>query len=198
MQKCGNFKTIICYNECIAIGKGVIDMNAVKLLRDQFKWAHDTQEATIADATEEALHFTKTGKALPAGAAYAHSVLSEDMLLSGMIRQRAPLAASAKTGLSSLMPAMSEWEKHEQWAKTVKLDLKQFQAFAKEVYAETDAYLATLTEKDLEKEIETGFPGLGKQSLAFLLSNFFILHIANLTGEISAAKGIQGLKGYPF
>jgi hypothetical protein len=38
----------------------------------------------------------------------------------------------------------------------------------------------------------------GKHKLADVLTNFVILHVANLTGEISAAKGFQGLKGYPF
>ncbi|GEM_PF-3622591 len=47
-----------------------------------------------------------------------------------------------------------------------------------------------------DKEVD--IPGMGKKNLAFIINNFVILHIANLTGEISAAKGVQGLKGYPF
>ena len=38
-------------------------------------------------------------------------------------------------------------------------------------------------------------PGMGEQNLVWLISNFVILHIANLTGEISAGKGTQKLKG---
>ncbi|MBP9718945.1 MAG: hypothetical protein KBD46_00585 [Candidatus Levybacteria bacterium] len=172
-------------------------MNAIDLLRLQFKSAHDTQEATMADVLAPVAHFTEVGKALPIGAAYAHSVISEDVILSSMVRQRTPLSSMhANTGLSQPMPSFSEWEKHEQWAKTVKIDLEQFRVFAKEIYAETDAYLATLEEEDLDREIDLG--AFGKHTLAFVLTNFFLLHIANLTGEISAAKGIQGLKGYPF
>lgn len=172
-------------------------MNAIELLRMQFKSAHDLQEATMADVVDPVAHFTELGKALPIGAAYAHSVISEDMILSTMVRQRTPLAAErANTGLSQPMPSMSEWEKHEQWARTVKIDLEKFRVFAKEIYAETDAYLATRKETDLDREIE--IPGMGTHTLAYLLTNFLLLHIANLTGEISAAKGVQGLKGYPF
>lgn len=174
-------------------------MTAIELLRLQFTSAHDLQEATMADVLAPVAHFTKVGKALPVGAAYAHSVLSEDLVLSTMVRQRTPLASThANTGLSQPMPSFNEWEKHEQWVRTVKIDLEQFRVFAKEVYAETDAYLATLTDADLDKEIEIPFPGMEHKTLAFLLTNFLLLHIANLTGEISAAKGIQGLKGYPF
>jgi len=43
--------------------------------------------------------------------------------------------------------------------------------------------------KTLDKEMD-GF--MGKHSLGWLVSNVVILHIANLTGEISAAKRSPG------
>jgi len=172
-------------------------MNAVQLLREQFASAHETQEATMSDVNAKAADFAETGKALPVGAAYAHLVVSEDMLLAGMITHSTPLSAdNALTGLSTPMPSMSEWDKHEEWVRTVKVDVPKMQAFAKKVYKQTDDYLATLKDSDLENEVE--IPGMGKKTLSFLLTNFLLLHIANLTGEISAVKGVQGLKGYPF
>ncbi len=39
---------------------------------------------------------------------------------------------------------------------------------------------------------------MGKAPRAMVISNFVIAHAAHLTGEISAIKGVQGLKGYPF
>lgn len=174
-------------------------MNSIQLLRDQLKSAHDSQEATIADLSETSAHFKPEGDAIPAGAAYVHSVLSEDMVLSTMILNKKPVSEDViaeEIGLSEKMPGFNEWDKHLAWYKSVKVDLPKFKEFAKKIYEETENYLASLKEEDLDQEIER--PMVGKNKLAFYLTNFLILHIANLTGEISAAKGLQGLKGYPF
>lgn len=172
-------------------------MKAVSLLREQLQSAHETQEATMADVTDKAAHFTDTNKAIPVGAAYAHSILGEDMVLSTMLLQKEPLAKdNSKTGLSIPMPSTSEWEEHETWYKTVKVDLPKLKEFAKEVYKTTDDYLASLTDEDLDKQLDR--PMVGKHTIAWFFTNFILLHIANLTGEISSVKGFQGLKGYPF
>ena len=172
-------------------------MTAIELIRDQFKSAHETLEATVADLTQERASYKQLGKAIPAGAAYAHAVISEDIMLSRMFAQTDPVFTDAESaGLSEAMPSMDEWSKHEEWYQTVKVDLPKFREYAKKVYQATDDYLSGLTDDDLDTIIDR--PVVGKQKLAFLLSNFFILHTANLTGEISAAKGVQGLKGYPW
>lgn len=175
-------------------------MNAIQLLREQLKSAHDTQEATMADVTEASAHFTDTNKALPVGAAYAHSIIGEDLVLTSMLMSgKTPLSADAsKTGLSVPMPPFDKFDQHAAWAKSVQIDLPKLKAFAQDVYAQTDVYLASLKEEDLDAEIDMTNMGMGKQSTAFVITNFLLLHIANLTGEISAAKGVQGLKGYPF
>lgn len=173
-------------------------MTAVELLRQQLKSAHDTMEATIGEATPEQLQYNELNKAIPAGAAYAHSVLAEDVMMSSMLMQKEPIfkGDTASIGISEAMPSMAEWEKHEEWYKTVKIDLPKFRKYAQDVYKASDEWLGTLSDSDLDKEEER--PMIGKQNLGWLISNFLILHIANLTGEISAAKGFQGLKGYPF
>ncbi|MBI3486304.1 DinB family protein [Candidatus Daviesbacteria bacterium] len=172
-------------------------MNAVTLLREQLKSAHETQEATMADVTEQSAHFADTNKALPVGGAYAHSIISEDVVVATMFAHTTPLSTdNSLTGLSEPMPSMSDWDKHEAWYKTVKVDLTKLKEFAQKVYLATDDYLASLKDEDLDQEID--MPGMGKHSLAFFITNIVILHIANLTGEISSVKGLQGLKGYPF
>lgn len=171
----------------------------VQLLRDQMKWAHDTMEATMADVTHDIAHFTKTKKALPVGAAYAHAVIGEDVVISMMLAGKKPIAKNAKDiGVSALMPSMSEWDKHEKWAQTVKVDLPKFKKYAQKVYKATDKWLASLTDKNLAKELDLSSMGMGKQTIVYVFTNFILLHMANLTGEVSAAKGFQGKKGYPF
>ncbi len=172
-------------------------MNAVALLRQQLESVHWLQETVMADVTAEASNFNHMGKAIPVGAAYAHSVIAEDMIVSDMLAKRPSIITpTTKTGLSIPMPKQSEWDKHEAWYKTVVVDIPVLREFAKQVYKATDNYLATLKDEDLDVEMD--LPGVGKHNLGWLISNFVILHIANLTGEMSAGKGVQGLKGYPF
>jgi hypothetical protein len=175
----------------------VIFLTAIQLLRDQLKGVHELQEQTMADVDEKAAHFNQTNKAFPVGAAYAHSVISEDIILSTMVAHKEPVLKEGEDiGLSEPMPSFAEWEKNEAWVKEVKVDLEKFRAYAKQVYQASDDYLSTLTDEDLDAEVDMG--QWGKHTLAHVLSNFIVMHGANLTGEISAAKGFQGLKGYPF
>jgi len=171
-------------------------MNAVDLLKLQFQNAHENLEGTMNDVTSEVAHVRELGKALPVGAAYAHAVCSEDVLLSLFLAHKDPILKSAETGLSEPMPGFDAWDQHALWAQHVTVDLEKFRNYAKDVYGATDSYLKTLKEEDLDSEVEMG--QFGKFKLGFVLSAFFLLHIANLTGEVSAAKGLQGLKGYPF
>lgn len=172
-------------------------MNSINLLRLQFQNAHETLEATMQDVTAEVAHVRELGKALPVGAAYVHAVCSEDVLLSKFILQKDPIMKDASSiGLSEFMPDFSNWDRHAIWAQNVTVDLTKFRTYAREVYAATDVYVSTLKDEDLDKDLDMG--QFGKHKLGFVLSAFFLLHLANLTGEISAAKGLQGLKGYPF
>jgi hypothetical protein len=96
------------------------------------------------------------------------------------------------------MPGMdANWSvNNEKWSKTVRVDLPKMKDYAKAVYAATDAYIASLTDADLDKEVDLG--AWGKKTVAGLLHSFIIAHTNSLTGEISAIKGVHGAKGYPF
>ena len=56
--------------------------------------------------------------------------------------------------------------------------------------------MAGLTPADLERKVDTGF--IGEQTIAFVLGNIGVWHVAEHNGEIAALKGAQGLKGLPF
>ena len=176
-------------------------LTALQLLKDELKSAREIFEGTVADVTEEQLHKDPGGKALPLGSIYAHLAFSEDAIVQGMIQGKAPLSSTifqGKTGADLPFPAMDEkWsENNENWSKNVKINLTELREYTKAVFAATDAYVATLKDEDLEKEIDLGT--WGKQKLSQLLFGFIIGHMCSLTGEISVLKGLQGAKGYPF
>jgi hypothetical protein len=176
-------------------------MTALQLLRYQLKSARGVFDGTIADVTPDMLHKDPGGKALPLGAIYAHLVFSEDAILQGMVLKKTPLSESSfkdKTGLDKPMPPMDEnWSTaNEEWSHSMRLDLESFRKYAKAVFAQTDAYVDSLTDEDLDKEVDLG--AWGKPTVATILADYIIGHIFSLTGEISVLKGIQGAKGYPF
>ena len=67
--------------------------------------------------------------------------------------------------------------------------------YAKAVFGATDAYVDSLGEADLAKEIE--FMG-NKMPLVNFFLGVMCLPLRRYRGEISTLKGLQGLKGYPF
>jgi hypothetical protein len=82
------------------------------------------------------------------------------------------------------------------WANRVKVDLEATQKYAQAVYANTEAYVSSLSAEDLERIVD--IPGFGKEPLAYFLSIAAVIHPSNHIGEVSALKGVQGAKGYPF
>jgi hypothetical protein len=170
-------------------------MSAVDQLRTSFKVMHDFLENTVADVTAEQAAWQPPGTAHAIGANYGHVLFSEDGIVAGMLRGTAPLMATrfaGKTGASELALQPPAWD---EWARTVKVDLPAMREYAHAVYAQTDEYLAGLTEADLARELEFG--PLGKQPISFILT-IFAANAAWHTGEIACLKGLQGAKGYPF
>jgi len=176
-------------------------LTALQLIKDQLKEAHSQFEATVADIKSEHLHTLPGGKALPLGSLVAHLVFSEDVIVNGMILKKHPLYTTTwkeKTGVSAPLPAMDDkWKTaHWEWSQTVKVRLPQLLKYMRAVFETTEKYVASLKNDDLEKEIDLG--SWGKKPLSNLLVGFVIAHTNNLTGEISAIKGVNGAQGYPF
>ncbi len=176
-------------------------MNAVSLLRDQLQQAHGYLEATLADVTTEQAHWLPPGQANPIGATYAHLVISEDMIINGMLRGSTPLFGSnwaGKTGLSEPMPLPGPaWQDYGPWTRRVKVDLAALREYAQAVYAASDAYLAELPADALSTPLDLSDLGMGKVTLGWVLSRLVVGHVDNECGEISCLKGLQGRRGYP-
>src|SRR2546423_6952399 len=110
-----------------------------QLLRQQIRLAHDALEATMAGVTPAMAQALPPGIATPLGATYAHLVCSEDLLVQGMLKQSAPLSASAfasATGLSEPMPSPGpDWAHYPDWTRSVRIDLEALRGYAQAVYA---------------------------------------------------------------
>jgi hypothetical protein len=177
---------------------------AIAFIRDAAQVAHWYLEGTMADVTADQAHYAPPGRANPLGATYAHLLCSEDLIVNGMLRQAAPLSMSThvgNTGLSEPMPTpgQANWsEAYAAWARRVHVDLAVLKSYGADVYAATDAYLATLSDTDLDRELDLSAVGFGAQKLGWMLNLLLLNHVGTETGEIAVLKGIQGAKGYPL
>jgi hypothetical protein len=174
---------------------------AISLLKDQMQEAHNLLEATMKDIDFNKLNWIPPGTANPLGATYAHAIVAEDRIVNGLLNGKTPLSASdwaGKTGESEPMPRFdtNEWSRYYDWTRKVRINLNQMRHYAQAVYKNTEDYLSSLSEEELDKKIK--IEGMGEKPLSWILTEMLIAHTDNITGEISAVKGMQGLKGYPF
>jgi hypothetical protein len=75
------------------------------------------------------------------------------------------------------------------------VDLPALHDYAKAVAEALQGWLGSLAPEDLERTIKTP---IGEYTLAQMIGLFIVWHIDAHCGEISALKGCQGVKGYPF
>ncbi len=172
------------------------------LMRRVVSDARGVLDGTMADVTQAQADYLPPGVANPLGATYAHVVLTEDMVIQGMFRGAPPLFASSwadRTGLSEPSPMPGpDWPQYAGWTRRVKVDLPRFREYAAAVAAETDGWLASLSDDDLQRGVDLGQAGFGQHTLASAIALLLVNHLGTETGEISVLKGLQGARGYPF
>jgi hypothetical protein len=164
--------------------------------------AHSILEATMADVTDEVAKRPAPGTANSVGSSYAHAAFAEDAVVSGMLKQQAPLAASTwagRTGFDRPMPmAGGHGDDLGEWYRTVQVDLAACREYARAVAAASAEFITTADDETLARPIDMSFVGFGSLPLASVFATFVIGHLNNLCGEIAAVKGVHGLRGYPF
>lgn len=173
---------------------------ATETLLSQVKAAHGALEQTMEGVTDDVARFMPPGTANPIAGTYAHLVFSEDFFVHAFLKKTNPLMETTfkdKTGASELQP--TDWEKaYPKWLKEVEVDIQQFREYAKAVFADSEEYVASLSDADLEKDVDMSAFGMGTRKTYDFIANLITGHAYSIMGEISVLKGIQGLKGYPF
>jgi len=91
-----------------------------------------------------------------------------------------------------------EWVNYATWTRRVQIELGALRQYAQAVAAETDAWIAGLSDADLDRPVDLSAAGLGQHTLGTAIGLLIANHLGTETGEISALKGIQGARGYPF
>ena len=163
------------------------------VLKSAFETAHMVFNAVTADLTEEAARFEMPGGTMPdAAAIIAHTLWGEDMVVNTAIERPTLLESGrfAPTGMAGPMNAMTP----EFLAQS--FDLKALREYAAEVFANTASGLESVTAAQLDRLLPT--PIDSEMDAAGFMASFGIVHLGIHTGDISAIKGAQGLRGLPF
>jgi hypothetical protein len=171
-------------------------MNAVELVQYSLASAFDILGQVTADLTQEQADWTPPGIANPIGALYWHTVSSVDEIVHGWCIGQTSLSQGAgwrEKVLYASAPGAGE-ETVEQM-RAICVDLAVLHEYTQAVAKATQDWLATLAPEDLGRRMDTP---IGELNLAQLLAIFVIWHINAHCGEISALKGCQGARGYPF
>lgn len=169
-------------------------MNGVQALKAALDASHFWYQATVADLTPEWANFLPPGKGSPISANIVHVIQREDYIIAQLIQDGLPLWE--REGWGQRLAITRMYELDETVGRHFKMDPAVLTAYIDMVYAQTEGFYAHLRDEDLDREIDTGPDGrmpVGQILSVFLLGNNFA-H----TGEISAIKGLQGAKGYPF
>ena len=169
-------------------------MDGVEALRRAVNASHQWYQGTVADVTPEQANYRPPGTAHTIAETAAHILHGEDGVVNGMLRGRAPLWERGGYGERLGIPYLMSHDAVP--AGQFQCDVQALQEYAQALYAETDEYFDSLTDADLDQESEVEM--LGTMTVADKLAMFFIGNVFAHTGEISAIKGVQGAKGYPF
>ena len=173
-------------------------MNTVELLQFSLGNAFDILGQVTADLTQEQADWQPPGIANPIGGTYWHTLSSVDHIVHKWCQNQEPI--SERDGwmervLTVSVPEPEPGGDYLAYMRTIRVDLPTAHAYAQAVSGAVQDWLGSLTPEDLERQMETP---VGELGLAQLLETFIIWHINAHCGEISALKGCQGSKGYPF
>ena len=164
-------------------------MKAKDYARKQVEGALDFLAMCAKDMDEAQYNHKPDGNCNPAAKLHAHALSGAEFFVSGLLAgqpSKWPEFAS-QTGLPE--NAM------EIWGSDATISLDVMQAYAEAIKGPMLEYVDTLSDDDLDREIDTRFAG--KQTVAWVLQ-LVGSHTVGHAGEISAVKGTQGLKGLPF
>ena len=171
-------------------------MDAVEVVRKAVDAGHRWYSGTVADVTAEQASYKPEGVAHSIAALAAHTVQAEDWVVNQLLQGQPMLwdrtAGGQKLGIANVWNLGAD----QAASRSISYDPKVLQPYTEAVFANTQRYLGSLSAADLDRTIE--LKQLGSQTVADLLMFLMIDNTLAHTGEISAIKGIQGAKGYPF
>ena len=170
-------------------------MDAVQATKETLGLVHEYVEAAFGDVEGDTLSRVLPGATIGSiESIYLHTVAQEDWAIQELILGKPKLISggnwAARLGIAA--PKAGEQPDFTSWNH----DVAAFKEYAQAVFKATDDYLNSITDADLDKQID--WFGRGTRSAAWVIADTIHVHASFHAGEISALKGVMGLKGLPW
>lgn len=153
--------------------------------------ANRSVKRVMDDVTQEQADWLPPGTTNPIGPTYLHIAMGLDMNISAMIQQQPKIWAREgwceRFGLSPLAELRD-------YAR-MPVDIGLVGQYHGRVLDEIESFFAGITAEDLARTVPSW---RGEVTIADALSLFMAFHTLQHLGEISAVKGMQGMKGFLF
>jgi uncharacterized damage-inducible protein DinB len=166
-------------------------MNTIEYIRKEIAAMHHSVDGSLQNMTDEMFNWPTPGTANTISATLLHLVGSEDFFINYVILGKGKVWKTGnwagKVGVAETPGIGGDWSEY----KRSHVALQPVVDYKNAIWASTDAYLATLTEAELDRKVQ--FAG-GERSVADMLQ-LAVSHALGHNGEIAAIKGVQGSKG---
>jgi hypothetical protein len=147
-------------------------VDAAGLLRAQLQEIHrELDEGLTAYLRDLAPAAPPTGS-LPLRL-YVHAATVEDVTIQSLLQRVAPVYETDWAGKGP--------------ARYSTTDIAPVRAYAQQVFAATDAYLTGLGPDAVSQRVDLSRLDLGKPTIAWVVSKFVVLQLAQICGELTSA-----------
>jgi hypothetical protein len=164
-------------------------MNAVSYAKSNLEQNFNLLGMTMQGIDESQYNWAPAGSCNPAAKSHVHILTAVDLFINGICK--GGTAKWPEFAAKHELPTQAT----EIWKHDKSIPLSAIQEYGEHVQKDALDYVASLSDADLDRELDTKF--FGKQSLAWVLQ-LTGMHTAGHAGDIAAVKGMQGLKGLPF
>ncbi len=164
-------------------------MNGVSYAKMQLEQNFNLLNMAAAGVDDAQYNYAPQGTCNPISKTHVHALTGVDFFLLNKAKGDNMMWSefAPKHGL----PAAAQ----EIWGFQGNIPMAAVNEFGQKVQKGALDYVATLSDADLDRVVDTQF--FGQQSVAFLIQ-LVAMHAVGHAGDISSVKGMQGLKGLPF
>ena len=168
-------------------------MDGRDLLRSQYGFAQDTLEATVERCSPELLTKTIEGSLTnPIGATYAHTVITQDLILVRGLMGQEPVYHASGIGERVGFELPESPVISQEYTTSLTFEPGPLREYAAAVRAAVDGYLESASDEDLEAEVPFGPTPRPK---LWVFGTLGIWHVSSHQGEIAALMGLEGEQG---